>query len=311
MKAADKLPLIIVISLLTLSSFACGKGKKNETGNTPQDTTAQTKTDTQNEYYVWVDNLRARKMPGKDGDILVELKQGEKLIFLGERSGFKDKVNLRGKEYEDTWMKVKLPDGRIGWVFGGAVTQDMEVVVSADEFLIRPGEGAGRIRIGDDYDELVIAFGKENVQKEDIYFAEGNSAKGFIIYKDTPDEIQCTYSPAVGGVDMIFIRRPGGKWKTTDGIRVGTPLDSLVKMNGKPISFTGFGWDYGGQITNYNGGKLGMKKGLLLSLAEPASLEGVDSFMGDAEFSTSDKRILRKGVTVGEIVITSGEAEHQ
>jgi len=244
-----------------------------------------------------------------DGEILAELEHGEKLIFLGEKSGFTDKVNLRGKDYEDKWLKVKLPDGRVGWVFGGAVTTDMERVLAADEFLIQPGQGAGRVRIGDDYDDLVIAFGKENVEKSEIYFAEGNSADGFIVYRDTPDEIQCTYSPAIAGIDMIFIRRPGGKWKTQEGIGVGTPLDSLVKMNGKPITFFGFGWDYGGQVTGYNGGRLEKLNGISLSLGEPSSLEGLDDFMGDVQVSTTDRRILKRGVKVAEILITSGEAE--
>ncbi len=31
-----------------------------------------------------------------------------------------------------------------------------------------------------------------------------------------------------------------------NGVKIGTTLSELVKLNGKPFTFTGFDWDYGG-----------------------------------------------------------------
>lgn len=307
MKRPFQRPLFIVISLVMLWATACGGKKDKPADNQDSDTLSVQREEDANAYYVWVDKLRARKTPGMNGDVLMELEHGSRLIFMNERSDFKDKAILRGKEYEDHWMKVKLPDGHIGWVFGAAITQDMELVASSDDYIIRPGEGVGKIDLAgnDSYDDLVVAYGKENVEKTAVMMGEGETAQGFVIYRDTPNEIECTCCNSAGGIDAVIIRRPGGRWTTADGIKIGTPLDSLVKMNGKPIDFFGFGWDYAGQVMSYNGGKLEKYKDrMTLVLGEPESLEGLDDFMGDNTFSTKDKRILGRGVRVAEIWVT-------
>ena len=71
--------------------------------------------------YTWVDNLRLRSEPDTNSDIVKELKEGESLLFLGEKSDFTKKVNLRGKLYDEPWLKVETNEGKEGWVYGGAV----------------------------------------------------------------------------------------------------------------------------------------------------------------------------------------------
>lgn len=295
---------IVVLIFQFAIGVSCGKKKTPHTDIPIQDSVNTGLTDESTVYYVWVDKLRARKKPGMDGEILTELSHGEKLIYLDEKSTFTDKTILRGKEYEDYWMKVKLPDGHVGWVFGAAITQDMELLSSSDDYIIRPGEGVGKINMTefDAYDELILAYGKENVEKTKIMLGEGELKDGFILFKDSSKELECTCCNQAGGIDAVIIRRPGSPWATTDGIRIGTSLDTLVKMNGKPISFLGFGWDYAGQIMDFNGGKLSPLKGRLsIVLGEPDNMEGLEDFMGDNTFSTKDKRILKRGVRIAEL----------
>jgi hypothetical protein len=45
------------------------------------------------------------------------------------------------------------------------------------------------------------------------------------------------------------------KW-STHGVRVGSTLLKLVKLNGKDFSFSGLGWDYGGGVFRNDGGDL-------------------------------------------------------
>ncbi len=71
--------------------------------------------------YTWVDNLRLRSEPDTNSEVVKELKEGEALIFLGEKTDFTKKVNLRGKVYDEPWLKIRTKDNIIGWVFGGAV----------------------------------------------------------------------------------------------------------------------------------------------------------------------------------------------
>src|SRR5690606_24401105 len=97
--------LLFILTGTAIIVFAsCGSGKKNKDKPPVSDSlTVNDNQENDNIYYVWVDNLRARKTPGMDGEILTELKHGARLIFMGERSSFKDKINLRGKDYEDNW----------------------------------------------------------------------------------------------------------------------------------------------------------------------------------------------------------------
>lgn len=45
-------------------------------------------------------------------------------------------------------------------------------------------------------------------------------------------------------------------WHSAEGIKMGSGLRDLLAINGKKISFYGFGWDYSGGVVGYNGGKL-------------------------------------------------------
>lgn len=49
-------------------------------------------------------------------------------------------------------------------------------------------------------------------------------------------------------------------WHSAEGIRMGSGLKDLLNVNGAKISFYGFGWDYSGSVTGYNGGKLDNSK---------------------------------------------------
>ena len=53
---------------------------------------------------------------------------------------------------------------------------------------------------------------------------------------------------------MIECFNDSAAWHTSSGLKIGSGLNELLKLNGQKISFYGFGWDYGGSITSYNNG---------------------------------------------------------
>ena len=55
-----------------------------------------------------IDHLRVRDKAGKEGETLKMLKNGEQVIYLNEKSDFKDAVTLRGIRYEEPWLKIQL-----------------------------------------------------------------------------------------------------------------------------------------------------------------------------------------------------------
>ncbi|MEM9916651.1 MAG: SH3 domain-containing protein [Bacteroidota bacterium] len=71
--------------------------------------------------YAWVEKLRLRAEPDTRGDILAELKEGEQLTYLNEKTPATEKVSLRGQIYDEPWLKVRNQSGITGWVYGGGV----------------------------------------------------------------------------------------------------------------------------------------------------------------------------------------------
>jgi len=79
------------------------------------------------EIYVWVDKLRLRKTPNTKSEILQELREGEILLFLNEKSRFTQKIKLRGTVYDEPWLKVKSAENKTGWIYGGAIKYEKPV----------------------------------------------------------------------------------------------------------------------------------------------------------------------------------------
>ncbi|MEN9547777.1 MAG: hypothetical protein RIR12_368 [Bacteroidota bacterium] len=78
------------------------------------------------------------------------------------------------------------------------------------------------------------------------------------IYYDTKNEAIIYWQDSAYHKKIAFITayKEASDWHTSDGLKIGSPLIALLRLNGKAITFSGFGWDYGGAISSYQGGKL-------------------------------------------------------
>ena len=70
-----------------------------------------------------VDNLRIRNAPNLDGEVVATIPEWSKLKGLNEISKNKDKIVLRGQEYNSPWIKVQFNNRELGWVYGGALVE--------------------------------------------------------------------------------------------------------------------------------------------------------------------------------------------
>ncbi|MFT4664800.1 MAG: hypothetical protein ACI8YQ_002193 [Polaribacter sp.] len=71
--------------------------------------------------FAWVNKLRVREEPDTKSKIVIELQEGDSMIFLKEQTDFTQKINLRGKTFDEPWLKVRTSKNKIGWVYGGGV----------------------------------------------------------------------------------------------------------------------------------------------------------------------------------------------
>ncbi|WP_194851700.1 hypothetical protein [Nonlabens antarcticus] len=73
-----------------------------------------------------------------------------------------------------------------------------------------------------------------------------------IIAGDTPNELVVSYD---GNKPFQLMYGSRGKWRTKHSIYIGSPVEALNKVNGKPIKFGGFGWEYSG-LVRFEGGAI-------------------------------------------------------
>lgn len=153
----------------------------------------------------------------------------------------------------------------------------------------------------DNHAEVVEAFGEENVSTKFISGPEGmGGSENTILFEGTKDEVWISWMNDTTKSDLIAveIRHPESTWKSKSGVGVGTTLEELEKLNGKPFTFLGFGWDFSG-MTAFSEGELA-KQGLGASLE--ASTDDHEMW-GDGEYSSDDPEARKAGVKVGWLTL--------
>jgi hypothetical protein len=162
--------------------------------------------------------------------------------------------------------------------------------------------------------KLVEAFGRSNVAFLEIDGDRGARVKASVVYPDEwkrriyviwRDE-KLRRRPAEIGVDF----RSG--WSTVRGLHVGTELAEVEKINGKTFKMTGFDWDLGGRVSNWQGGALAKIPGgceLRFGFNPWADAPDAarDKVSGEKEFLSSDPNMRASKPTISEIILSYPE----
>jgi hypothetical protein len=162
---------------------------------------------------------------------------------------------------------------------------------------------------------LVRQYGRANVVRGMVYIAEGNETRGTIVFpNDEAKRVEIVWRDTRQRQRPEWIRVPAGsRWATIAGIRNGTSLVDVEKLNGKPFQLSGFDWDFGGLVTDW-------RKGALAKLSVPCQLQlrfdrtipdrataaqrrAADATSGDRDLLSSSPDLRRFPVQVNEIVL--------
>jgi hypothetical protein len=177
---------------------------------------------------------------------------------------------------------------------------------TADPFLLTDSSWGG-ITAATDITGLKSLYGDTHIKDERICGPEcadsidvttvnpGDSLEFVVYWQDS------MYHKKISFIKCDMEKAP---YHTAGGIRMGTLLSELLRINGKPINFSGFDWDYGGAVLSLNQGAL-EKSNVHFNLTPTDNL-GDNSVSGDAEFNTdmpAVKKILDK-VRVGELFLS-------
>jgi hypothetical protein len=159
--------------------------------------------------------------------------------------------------------------------------------------------------------KLVEAFGKSNVAFLDVDGDRGVKVKASVIYPDDPrqrvdviwhDE-KLRRRPAVIRVDFR------SEWRALKGLHIGTELVEVEKINGKAFKLTGFDWELGGRVTNWQGGALARVPGgcefrVGFNPWADAPDSARDKVSGEKEFLSGDPNMRATMPTVSEIILS-------
>lgn len=145
---------------------------------------------------------------------------------------------------------------------------------------------------------LIKTFGKSNVTRVEEFSAEVEGSWWVsVLWAGTKNEVRFLWSDAqnfqtpnkiyhIASAEYKFV----SDWKTTEGIRLGTTIPELEKLNNGPFSFYGFSWNFEGQVMWTNPER--HAKGVYVSLRVPEK-NRIPGIEGDIEI-LSDSDLAKK-----------------
>ena len=166
------------------------------------------------------------------------------------------------------------------------VTDNLPAPVVVKDSALVTDTSWGLITSKADIASLQSLYGIANIKDERVCGPEcADSIDVTFIYRNTKNEMTIYWNDSAYHKTISFIESsdPEASYHTATGLKTGSALNDLLKLNGKKITFSGFDWDYGGLIQSYNDGILeNSPVHFQLGLYE----DGYDSLIGDIELNT-------------------------
>ena len=145
----------------------------------------------------------------------------------------------------------------------------------------------GALHARDGLVELRTRFGQGNVTVAELDGAEGETTRG---------------------IAMVRVSGASSRWHLDNGIRPGLTLARLAAMNGKPVTFNGLDWDYGGTVTDWHGGTLAPAKdaSVFMSVGLTHAEDASGYPLGEGDYRSDDRRYPKQGTVlfVGQLSLS-------
>lgn len=170
----------------------------------------------------------------------------------------------------------------------------------------------GRLGPATSHRDLTRMFG-DRVVDTMIHMGEAQFAPGTVVHPDDPvRRIEVVwFDSARARPWRIQVAGDSTVWSIDPGVTLGTSLSELERLNARPFSLTGFGWDYGGTVMGWDQGRLeqalfGGDGRVILRLAVDSARTGSDAaraVTGDGVFPSSHPAMQRLDPNVRQIIV--------
>lgn len=176
--------------------------------------------------------------------------------------------------------------------------------VQADRSFV-PGERFGAIRAGMTVVEIESIYGADQLVSRRMRTDEGTREPVYVLFPDSRDEAIIRLGPDQQPASVL-IRKPESRWYAAKPgfVMMKVSLRELEESNGTPFVFRGFGWDYGGTVTDWEGGRLEGVTARLQYAPERVPEGGLpDTLLGDVPVRSDSELARALDLRVRELVI--------
>jgi|GEM_PF-1789880 len=254
---------------------------------------------------ILVDNLRMRESAGLNGQEITQIGKNQIVTLTGEKSDHTDAITIRGQLKPHPWYEISF-NGDTGWVYGGGIKllapEEINETVLND-FLIIPNERVGNVNANATHASLVQNLSEEQVIREKLPLGEGEFVNGTVVFPNSNNELQIFWqNEDFENIRQITISKPGSDWHVHGGIHIGTSIEEVMKINGRPFEMTGFQWDYAGTTLNWQGGNLHSSIKLVFDYTGEISI--YPFLIGDKVVSSDNSSLLKLQPRVRKIIVS-------
>jgi len=157
------------------------------------------------------------------------------------------------------------------------------------------------------YDALAAAYGPDNLREETLPGPEGSSYTATVLYPDdTTRRLEIVWrDDANTALESVTVSGEGSLWRGPHNIAVGDGLAQVEASNGAPFKLWGFGWDYGGWVSDWNGGAF-VRPGACNVRVRFEPGNAAPGAQGDSEFSSDSEAMLSVTPRVAEFGLVFG-----
>lgn len=179
--------------------------------------------------------------------------------------------------------------------WAGTSVQAAEALAVTD--LIVPGKSVGLLKPGMSAEEIIRLYGEANVKMTNIPIAEGDTLEGAKLFAGTDRELDLIWKHGDPKKIISDVNVIGKAWIFSNGLKVGMTLVEVEKLNGKPFQISGFDWDYGGWVTDFQGGTLALGVGVRFTYGN----RQIDEYLlGDKSLLSTDPKLRALNPTVDQ-----------
>jgi hypothetical protein len=156
---------------------------------------------------------------------------------------------------------------------------------------------------------LEAAFGAGNVVFGQVDAPGGTKLNASIVFPDDPKQrLEVLWHDEAARANPSAIVITGAsRWTAPQGMRLGLAMAQVEKRNGKPFKLSGFGGELGGNVSDWDGGKLDQlgacRMGMRFTQNPKASAEMLTAASGEKQFLSSGAEMRAVSPRVSEIVV--------